>query len=55
MSSRCSYEIVEKAARRSVQAIVSVSGPTAFAMRKAKQANMALYARASKGVVKIEL
>ena len=55
MSSRCSYEIVEKAARRGVQAILSVSGPTAFAMHKAKEANLALYARGDKGVVKIEL
>lgn len=55
MSSRCSYEIVEKAARRGVQAIVSVSGPTAFAMRKAKEANIALYASAGEGAVKIEL
>jgi len=45
MSSRCSYEIVEKAARRGVKAILSISGPTAFAIRKAKEANMALYAR----------
>lgn len=45
MSSRCSYEIVEKAARRGVKAIVSISGPTAFAMRKAVSANMSLYAR----------
>lgn len=55
MSSRCSYEIVEKAARRGVPAILSVSGPTAFAMRKAKEANMALYARAGDGAVKIDL
>lgn len=45
MSSRCSYEIVEKAARRGVQAIVSISGPTAFALRKAASANMSVYAR----------
>jgi formate dehydrogenase accessory protein FdhD len=45
MSSRCSYEIVEKAARRGVKAILSISGPTAFAMRKAESANMSLYAR----------
>ena len=55
MSSRCSYEIVEKAARRGVQAILSVSGPTAFAMRKAKEANMSLYARAEDSAVKVEL
>ena len=50
MSSRCSYEIVEKAARRGVQAILSISGPTAFAIRKAKEANIALYAKAGKSV-----
>ena len=55
MSSRCSYEIVEKAARRGVQAILSVSGPTAFAMRKAKEANMSLYARSGEGAIKIDL
>jgi len=55
MSSRCSYEIVEKAARRGVQAILSVSGPTVFAMRKAKEANMALYARDGEGAVKIDV
>ena len=53
MSSRCSYEIVEKAARRGVKAIVSISGPTAFALRKAKEANITLYARANSGVVEI--
>ncbi|WP_084168798.1 formate dehydrogenase accessory sulfurtransferase FdhD [Hellea balneolensis] len=53
MSSRCSYEIVEKAARRGVQAILSMSGPTAFATRKATEANMALYARFENQGVKI--
>lgn len=53
MSSRCSYEIVEKSARRGVQAIVSISGPTAFALRKAKEANITLYARADAGAVEI--
>lgn len=55
MSSRCSYEIVEKAARRGVQAILSISGPTAFAMRKAKEANMSLYARAENKGVRIKV
>lgn len=55
MSSRCSYEIVEKAARRGVQAILSISGPTAFAMRKAKEANMAIYARAGESAVRVDL
>jgi len=55
ISSRCSYEIVEKAARRGVQAILSVSGPTAFALRKAQEANIALYARVGNGAVKIDV
>jgi len=53
MSSRCSYEIVEKAARRGVMALLSISGPTAFALRKAKEANMSLYARAGPGAVEL--
>jgi len=51
MSSRCSYELIEKAARRGVTALVSISGPTGLALHKAKQANMALYARGPKGAV----
>lgn len=54
MSSRCSYELVEKSARRGVRALASLSGPTSFALKKAKEANMALYARAPGGVVAIE-
>ncbi len=53
MSSRCSYEIVEKAARRGVQAIAAISGPTAFAMRKAQEANMAIYSRAGDKAVRL--
>lgn len=53
MSSRCSYEIVEKAARRGVTAILSISGPTAFALRKAKEANMAIYSRSGDGAVRL--
>lgn len=53
MSSRCSYEIVEKAAKCGVQAILSISGPTAFALRKAKSANMAIYARSGEGAVRL--
>ena len=53
MSSRCSYEIVEKAARRGVKAIVSISGPTAFALSKAKEANMSIYSRSGKQAVLI--
>ncbi len=53
MSSRCSYEIVEKAARRGIQALVSISGPTAFALRKAQEANMAIYSRSGEGAVRL--
>ncbi len=53
MSSRCSYELVEKAARRGVTALVSISGPTYFALRKAAEANMALYARGPSGIVEL--
>jgi len=53
MSSRCSYEIVEKAATLGVKALVSVSAPTAFALRKAKEANMAIYANSDKGPVRL--
>jgi len=45
MSSRCSYEIVEKAARRGVQAVLSISSPTSFALQKAKEANLSVYSR----------
>ena len=53
MSSRCSYEIVEKAARRGVRAVAAISAPTAFALRKAREANIALYARAADGFVEV--
>lgn len=53
ISSRCSYEIVEKAARRRVRAILSVSAPTAFAIRKAQEAGVALYCRDGAGVARL--
>ncbi len=53
MSSRCSYEIIEKAARLGVCAVASVSGPTAFAIRKAQEANISLYCREGDGFVEI--
>lgn len=52
MSSRCSYEIIEKSARLGVRAVASVSGPTAFAIAKAKEANIALYCRDGNGFVR---
>jgi len=42
ISSRCSYEMVDKAARRGVTALVSLSAPTAFAVRRASEAGLAL-------------
>lgn len=53
MSSRCSYEIVEKAATYGLPAIVSLSAPTAFAIKKAKAANLSLYNVSGKGAVKL--
>jgi formate dehydrogenase accessory protein FdhD len=54
MSSRCSYEIVEKAARAGVAAILSVSAPTAFALAKAEEANIVLYVCSADNVVRIK-
>lgn len=42
MTSRASFEIVEKAARRGVRALVALSAPTAFAIRRAGEANLTL-------------
>lgn len=53
MSSRCSYEIVEKAARCGVRAVAAISGPTAFAVRKAAEANIAVYVRSGKSFLQV--
>ena len=53
MSSRCSYELVEKAARAGLPAIATLSAPTAFAIRKAREARIALYARSSGHFVRV--
>ena len=53
MSSRCSYEIVEKAAKCGVQSIVSLSGPTAFAIRKAEEANISIYSQSKDGPIEV--
>ena len=44
VTSRCSYEIVHKAALAGVTAIAAVSAPTGFAVRLAEAANIALVA-----------
>lgn len=51
LSSRCSYELVEKAARRGIGALLTLSGPTQFAIDKAREANIGLYGRSKKGAV----
>ncbi len=53
VSSRCSYELIEKAAHCGVTALASISSPTNFALRKAAEANIALYARTATGVGEI--
>lgn len=53
VSSRCSYELVEKAARFGVTALLSLSAPTAFAIRKAFEANLALYTWSKDGLVSL--
>lgn len=53
VSSRCSYELVEKAARFGVTALLSLSAPTAFAVRKAAEANLALYTWSSDGLIAV--
>lgn len=52
MSSRCSYEIIDKAARAKIPVILSLSGPTNLALTKAAEANITIYARDKTGGVK---
>lgn len=51
MTSRCSYELVQKAAIAGLPALVTVSAPTALALDLAKRANVFLGALGSGGVV----
>jgi FdhD protein len=46
VTSRCSYEMVEKTAIAGVAVLVAISAPTALAIRQAKAANMTLIALA---------
>ncbi len=46
LSSRCSYELVEKAARAGCGTLVTVSAPTSLAVERAAQAGIALIALA---------
>jgi FdhD protein len=46
VTSRCSYEMVEKAAMAGVSVLVAISAPTALAIRKAEEAGLTLVALA---------
>ncbi|WP_240529991.1 formate dehydrogenase accessory sulfurtransferase FdhD [Novosphingobium sp. PC22D] len=43
LSSRCSFELVEKAALSGCPAMVTISAPTTLALDRARQANLPLY------------
>lgn len=43
LTSRCSYELVEKAVLSGCQTLVTISAPTTLAVRRAKDANLRLY------------
>ena len=51
MSSRCSFELVQKCAIAGVGALATVSAPTALALSLARQADLKLAALASRGVM----
>ena len=51
LSSRCSMELVQKAAMAGVPFLASVSAPTALAVRLAAEAGMGLAARAEGGIM----
>lgn len=43
LSSRCSYELVEKAVLSACPTLVTISAPTTLALRRAQEANLRLY------------
>ena len=51
MSSRCSFELVQKCALAGIGALATVSAPTALALSLARQAQLKLAALASRGVM----
>lgn len=53
ISSRCSYEMIEKCARAGIPSILSISAPTAFAIRKAREAAIRLYVRSGEGFFEV--
>lgn len=46
ITSRCSYEMVDKATQAGILALVAISAPTALALRKAREAQLTLVALA---------
>ena len=51
MTSRCSFELVQKAATMGVPLLATLSAPTALALELAKRAGMTLAARSPEGIV----
>ncbi|MBI2720378.1 MAG: formate dehydrogenase accessory sulfurtransferase FdhD [Rhizobiales bacterium] len=51
MSSRCSFELVQKCALAGIGALATVSAPTALALSLAKQAHLKLAALSQRGVM----
>ena len=51
MSSRCSFELVQKCATVGIGALATISAPTALAFKLARQAGLKLAARAHQGVM----
>jgi FdhD protein len=51
MSSRCSFELVQKCAIAGIGALATVSAPTALALTLARQAHLKLAALSQRGVM----
>ncbi len=51
MTSRCSYELVQKAASAGITALVTVSAPTTLALELARKSNLFLAALGAGGIV----
>ena len=54
MSSRCSFELVQKSARVGFGALATISAPTALALQLARQAGLQLATRAQTGIMMFE-
>jgi FdhD protein len=55
MSSRCSFELVQKCALAGIGALATISAPTALALRLARQSGLRLAALAREGVMIFDL